>query len=154
MARNRIRQMWDRLSGLPGGKLIFSRAIGLYVPYTGSIGAMVEDLRDGHARASLTDRRAVRNHLNCVHALALANLAELTGNLGMIYGAPADSRFIVASLNIDYLKKARGTITATSTFEPPRTNERKEYLVPVELHDLEQVLVARCVLRTLVGPTK
>ena len=33
-----IRAMWSRLSSLPGGKLLFSKAIGKAAPYTGTIG--------------------------------------------------------------------------------------------------------------------
>ena len=112
---NFIRESWDRLTKVPGGAALFSRLVGVAAPYTGSMGARVVELRRGFARAELPDRRRVRNHLDCIHAIALANLAELTGNVAVAYSLPDDARFIVAGMSIDYLKKARGTITATST---------------------------------------
>ena len=39
--RNVLREFWDRVSGLPGGKRLVSRIIGRAAPYTGSIGARV-----------------------------------------------------------------------------------------------------------------
>lgn len=151
---NVIRETWDRVSRLPGGKRIFSTFVGMAAPYTGTIGAQVVELRRGYARVELRDRRWVRNHLRSVHAVALVNLAELTGNVALAYGLPDDARFIVAGLTIEYLKKARGTITAVSECPMPDTNERKEFEVLVEMLDESGEVVARCTLRSLVGPKK
>src|SRR5215475_1019397 len=104
-SRNAIREAWDRLNRLPGGKRAFSKLVGMAAPYTGSIGAQVKELRRGHAEVELKDRRAVRNHLQSVHAIALANLAELTGNVAVAYTLPDDARFIVAGISVDYVKK-------------------------------------------------
>ena len=110
-SRNLIRQAWDLLSRLPGGKAVFSRLVGRMAPYTGTIHAQVTVLRAGYAEVAMADRRAVRNHLDCVHAIALANLAELAGNVALAYSLPDDARFIVSGMEIEYVKKARGTIT-------------------------------------------
>jgi acyl-coenzyme A thioesterase PaaI-like protein len=112
----------------------------------------VTALRPGFAQAELDDRKSVRNHLDCVHAIALCNLAELAGNVGIAYSLPDDARFIVAGLSIEYVKKARGTITATSESPIPATNGKAEYAVPVIMTDGSGEVVARATLRTLVGP--
>ncbi len=152
--RNVIRDLWDRLHRLPGGTLLFTKMIGLAAPYTGTIGAHVEVLRRGHAEVTLRDRRAVRNHLECVHAIALTNLAELAGNVAIAYSLPDDARFIVAGLSIEYAKKARGTIRAIADVPVPDSSERREYDVPVRMIDPKGDEVARATLRTLVGPKK
>ena len=92
---NPIRDAWDRLQRLPGGERLFSRMAGAMAPYTGSIGAHVVALRQGYSEVRLADRRAVRNHLRCIHAVALVNLAEMTGNLAVAYSLPDDARFIM-----------------------------------------------------------
>lgn len=151
-ARNMLRQAWDVLSGVPGGKLLFSRLVGRMAPYTGSIHANVLVLRAGYAEVQMADRRGVRNHLDCVHAIALANLAELAGNLALAYSLPDDARFIVSGIEVEYTKKARGTITAVGEPPVPRTAARAQYEVPVVLRDASGDQVVRAVLHTLVGP--
>src|SRR5687768_9991352 len=104
--KNVLRLAWDVLSSVPGGKTVFSRIVGRMAPYTGSIHATVTVLRPGYAEVVMQDRRAVRNHLDCVHAIALANLAEMAGNIALAYSLPDDGRFIVSGLEIEYVKKA------------------------------------------------
>lgn len=150
--RNVIKLAWDTLSGMPGGKAVFSRLVGRMAPYTGSIHATVTVLRAGYAEVVMADRRAVRNHLDCIHAIALANLAELAGNVALAYSLPDDGRFIVSGMEIEYLKKARGTITAAGEPPIPRTSARAHYDVPVTLRDASGEEVAKVILHSLVGP--
>ena len=149
---NLLRSVWDRLSRLPKGPHLFSKLVGQAAPYTGSMNARVRELRVGYARVTIRDRRKIRNHLNCVHAIALANLAELTGNVAMGYSMPDDARFIVAGLSIEYLKKARGEITGESHCPVAETSAETTYEVPVVLRDRDGDEVARATLLTLVGP--
>jgi len=143
---------WKRLSGLPGGKKLFSLAIGRMAPYSGTIGAYVEELRPGYAKVSMKDRKKVRNHLDCVHAIALMNLAEISTGLAMISGMPSDARSILSGLSIEYLKKARGTLVAECTTPVLESSVRTEYDVIGEIKDASGEVVARATAKWLVGP--
>jgi acyl-coenzyme A thioesterase PaaI-like protein len=153
-SKNLVREAWDRLAGLPGGKWAFSKAIGRIAPYSGTVGAIVDELRPGYASVVLEDRPGVRNHLECVHAIALVNLAEIAGNLALSYALEPDARFIVAGLSIDYAKKARGTLRAVGTCPERLSSERHEHLVPVTITNGAGEVVATSELRTLVGPKR
>ncbi len=151
----RIRTLWTRLGGSPPGRLAFSRALGILVPYSGSIRPRVEALAPGHAVVRLRDRRRVRNHLGSVHAIALANLAEVTSGLAMIYALPDDARAILVGLEVDYLRKARGTLTAECRCTPPGSaREDREMTLEAEIRDGEGDVVVRARARWRVGPVQ
>ena len=147
-----IRALWDRLAPLPGGARLFSLALGRLAPYTGSVHPRVRELRAGYARVEMRDRRAVRNHLRSVHAIALMNLAEVTSGLALLYALPADARAILTRLTIDFVKKARGTLTAEAALDPPDTTERREYEFESTIRDAAGEVVAVARATWLVGP--
>lgn len=147
-----LKAMWARLSPLPGGKAVFSILLGRVVPYTGSIGARVEELRPGYARVVLRDRRAVRNHLRSVHAIALANLAEEASGLAMMFGLPDSARGILTGFSIEYLKKARGRLTAECEIAIPDVSVQAEHEIEVAIRDEAGDVVARARPTWLIGP--
>ncbi len=138
----RLLSTWQRLAPLPGGKWLFSRLLGWAAPYTGSIGARVELLEPGHVRVSLRDRRAVRQHLGSIHAVALVNLAEVTSGLAMLSAAGPGVRGIVTALRIQYHKKARGRLVAESLATLPPVTEPTDADVTATITDADGDVVA------------
>lgn len=107
--------IWQRLERIPGGKCLFSLLARWFVPYTGSVRPCVLELKPGYARVRMKDRRRVRNHLDCIHAAALMNIAEAASGLAFNCGLSRDKKAILTAFSITYLKKARGILTAECT---------------------------------------
>jgi len=116
---NSLLTWWQRLSYFPAGKWLFSFILACKAPYSGSISAKVEDISAGQAKVSLRDKNKIRNHLNSIHAIALINLGEITTGLAVLSIIPDNMRGIVSGLEAEYIKKARGKLVATASFELP-----------------------------------
>jgi acyl-coenzyme A thioesterase PaaI-like protein len=150
----RMMRVWRRLEPLPAGKWLFSRLLGFFAPYSGTIGANIVELKPGHALLALRDRRKVRNHLRSVHAIALANLGEVTSGLALMSALPGGMRGIITSLSIEYLKKARGRLLAESRCTPPSITSASEdiaFNVITEIRDAEEDIVARATVTWRLG---
>ena len=147
-----LRQHWQRCTSLPGGNWLFSRLLGLRAPYSATLGARVEQLEPGRCVVVLRERRRVRNHLGSVHAMALANLGELATGLALMNSLPNQARGILVGFSVDYLKKARGRLTATCRCEIPSSNLEHEYLLTGEIRNENGDIVAIARARWLVGP--
>jgi acyl-coenzyme A thioesterase PaaI-like protein len=145
---------WNTLHTKPGGKRIFSFLIGRFVPYSGTIGAIVDELRPGYARITLNDRKKVRNHLRSFHAIALANLGELTTGLAAMAGMPPKTRSILRSVNASFEKKARGLLTSTCTCELVAPKENTEYSIKAEIRDEAGDIVSVVTALWVIGPEK
>ncbi len=149
----RLRSLWDRLAPLPGGRWLFSRLLGLMVPYTATIGARVERFDPGHVVVSLRDRRRVRNHLRSVHAIALANVGELSTGLALLGAMGPEVRGILLGIDVGYVKKARGRLRAEARCQVPRVEEaRMEHVVEARVTDEAGDVVATVAARWLLSP--
>ena len=114
----------------------------------------VVSLEPGHAVVNLHDRRRVRNHLKSIHAIALANLAEFTTGIATLSGMPPGSRAILTGLQVDYHKKARGTLKAECRTQPPAAVEEQSLQVEAKIYDADGDCVATGLATWLIGPKK
>jgi len=94
----------------------------------------------------------VRNHLRSVHAVALTNLGEMATGLAFNLAMPPDSKAIVTRLRTDYLKKARGPLTATCRCEAPAGGRERDYEIVGDITDEAGDVVARVTATWRVRP--
>jgi len=147
-----LRAAWRRLAPLPGGKWLFSRLLGWMVPYSGTTRPLVLELGDGLARVRITDHRGIRNHLRSVHAVALVNVAELASGLAMTLALGEGLRGIVTHIEIDYLKKARGTLVAEARVTVPPVTKPEDHVFESVVTDASGAVVARARVRWRLAP--
>jgi acyl-coenzyme A thioesterase PaaI-like protein len=149
-----IIRTWNFLSKFPGGPFIFNKYLGYLIPYSGSISARVIELSSGSSRIELRERRAVRNHLGSVHAVALMNLGELASGLALITSIPQDARAILVKYSINFIKKARGTLTAQSRCDRILSADPRDIELGAEIRNEQGEKVAQVTATWKVGPKK
>jgi acyl-coenzyme A thioesterase PaaI-like protein len=149
-----LMRLWRNLSPLPGGAWLFSRIFGWLVPYSGSVRPRILVFEAGHSEIEIQDRRANRQHLGSVHAIALMNVAEQASGLAMLAGLPDGIRGIVTQISIQYFKKARGTIRAVSRVSVPAIIGDTEIDVTADCLDRSGQVVARATVRWRIGPER
>lgn len=66
------------------GTHVLAFYVGLVAPYSSSISPCIIKLTKEECVVSIEDRPWLRNPFNSVHAIALANLAELASGLGVL----------------------------------------------------------------------
>ena len=115
---NSTLSLYHRLTKVPWGKNIFTRGLTFRAPYFASIHPLVVELRPGHCSVKMKDRRSVRNHIGSINAGAMCTLSELTGGLAVEATIPSNLRWIPKEMSVEYVKKARGTITGICEFNP------------------------------------
>jgi acyl-coenzyme A thioesterase PaaI-like protein len=147
-----LRAVWSRLRNIPGGGIVMGRMLGVLAPYTGTIRPEVVTLEPGFSSIRIHDRRAVRNHLSSVHAIALLNLGEVATGTALLFTIPDNARGIIVHLGMDYLKKARGTLTAECNCPPISGTEKKQYDITADIKNEAGEVVARAHAKWQVGP--
>ncbi|BBL22521.1 hypothetical protein F939_00011 [Acinetobacter radioresistens DSM 6976 = NBRC 102413 = CIP 103788] len=147
--------IWKKLSSKPCGKWAFSKALCFKAPYFASISPKFEELRPEFCKVSISKSRKVTNHLGTVHAIAMCNMAELSGGTMTEVTVPATHRWIPKGMTVEYLKKATTGLVATAT---PATSldltQPSEYLVNVEVKDQLDEVVFKAVITMWISPKK
>lgn len=124
------------------------------IPFNKHIGLQVVEVGEGRGVVRLPDDAHLANHVGSQHAGALFSAAEAASGAAFV-GAFAERMGeitpLAKSARIDYLKLAKGPITATGTLGADRGRlldeldaaGRVEFPVEVELNDEQGVRVAQ-----------
>jgi acyl-coenzyme A thioesterase PaaI-like protein len=146
---------WKKLEHKPGGKVLFSMAVGLLSPYTGSLFAKVDELEPGYCKVKMRHWFWLGNPFGSIHAFALGNLAEMVSGLAFLAGLPADARAIIVSIDrIEYPTMSRGTMTAICKCDVAKTADESFYSVTAEIFNKEGELCVSFKATWKVWPKK
>jgi acyl-coenzyme A thioesterase PaaI-like protein len=151
---NRVLGLWQQLSTKPLGKWMFSRIICFKAPYFGTIKPHFEEIQPGFSRVSMPNRRAVHNHIQTVHAIALCNLAEIGAGTMMEASLSKNMRWLPKGMNVQYLKKAETDLEAHCTAADFADGPARESIVSVDVKDRHGNTVCHADVIMWVSPRK
>lgn len=149
-------QLYQVLAKAPLGKTLYSRLVGVKAPYFASIRPAVSHLSPQQCEVRIRNARRVHNHLGTVHAIALCNMAELSGGLLTDANVTPKQRWIPRGMQVQYLKKAvtdlRAVATPTGTL--PAAGESGSFPVHIAIYDTAEQLVFTADIDMWVTPKK
>jgi acyl-coenzyme A thioesterase PaaI-like protein len=146
-------QAYNRLSPLPLGKWLFSKAVCIKAPYFATIKPHVAELRPGYSEVHAKNRRGVHNHLGTFHAIAMCNMAELAAGTLTDVSIPDTHRWIPTAMHVQYLKKATTDLRAVAELDPlPQFGEPQDLEVVVRVLDTANDEVVRAAITMRVSP--
>lgn len=139
---NRLTKLVKATSKLPKSlrSTIWSKAFGRVVPMVGTANIRYLEVSPDQVKVRIENQRNMQNHIKGVHAAAMALLAETaTGFLTGLH-VPDHRIILIKSLHVDYLKIAKGGLTATAYLNAEQqafiaTQENGELLIPVTVID-------------------
>ncbi|MEV4776761.1 hotdog fold domain-containing protein [Microbacterium sp. LWO13-1.2] len=157
MTTSPIKKTYQALRTRPLGMRIFSAIVSMKAPYFRTIRPMIVSLEPGRGEARIRDRWGVHNHIGTVHAIACCNLAELVAGTTIDFSLPETHRWIPKGMNVGYLLKAKGTLTAVGTIEGLETlaaDEARDVIVSVDVTDPGGAVVVHADITMWVTPRR
>ncbi|AFT69659.1 Thioesterase superfamily enzyme [Alloalcanivorax dieselolei B5] len=147
--------LYNKLSDLPMGKILFTRGVCFKAPYFATIRPLITGLRPGYGEVKIRKRRSVQNHLGTVHAIAMCNMAELASGTMTEISVPATHRWIPKGMEVEYLKKAETDLIAVARAElPGQWPDSGDFSTRVEVQNIHGEVVARMVITMWVSVKK
>lgn len=119
--------------------LLFGRTI----KFAGTAGVRVEALDMQQARLRLANKSKVQNHIGSVHAAATALLGESASGFLLGMHVPDDKIPLLKSMNIQYLKRSTGALTAQAQLD-------EEQIKQIHSADKGEVVI-RVLIRDQLG---
>ena len=119
---------------------VWSKAFGRVVPMVGTANIRYLEVSPSQVVVRIENQRNMQNHIKGVHAAAMALLAETATGFVTGLNVPDHCIVLIKSLQVDYLKVAQGSLTATATLTPEQQqfildNEKGELEIPVTVVD-------------------
>ena len=100
------------------GKRIFSFAFGQVAPYFASVRPQFVTIRPNYAELTIKKRRAVKNHIGTVHAIAVCNGLEAAMGALAEASIPKDKRWIPKGMEVAYLAKSSSDLRCIAETDP------------------------------------
>lgn len=148
---NRLRRADRILRRFPGWVRRAAITFGFRytVPFFGAARAHIEEVSDLEVVVRVADRRQVRNHVEGVHAVAMALSAETA--TGLLVAMNLQDRVVplLVRMNIHYVHRSNGDLTARAHITPAQaetlqSTHRGQMTIAVEVTDEAGAMPIEC----------
>lgn len=143
--------LWNKLGRNAIGRLLFSKAVCMKAPYFGSIKPSFHQLEPGLVEVHIKKRRAITNHLNTVHAIAMCNAAELAAGTCLDVSLDAKYRWIPVGMEVKYQKMAKTNLKAICSISHYQTLGVGDHTLPVSVLDTKGIEVFHAQIKMRVS---
>lgn len=148
---NKLHTLVKRLNVLPA-KLKYKAItwfFGNKVKFVRIANIQIIALQNQTLTCFISNKKKVQNHIGGVHAAAMALLAESATGLITGLHLPDNKLPLLKSMHIDYVKRAKGSLTAIATItheqiEQMKMQDKGEIKIHVVVKDEEQEQPIQC----------
>jgi acyl-coenzyme A thioesterase PaaI-like protein len=151
-SRSPVIKLWQSYGGSSVGRWLVSRMICFKAPYFSTIRPTFTEIGPGHVALKFPKRRAIHNHINSVHAIAMCNAAELAGGVCLDVSLDANFRWIPVGMTVQYLKIAKTDLRAVCQVERYDWNVPQDIVMPVSVYDTSNVEVFHADIMMRISP--
>ncbi len=139
---NRMRQGLKQIEMLPADQKIkmMNAFISSQVKLLATTDTIIEKLISDECVVTIANQSKVQNHIGTVHAAAMALIAETATGMVLSMNMPDDKIQVAKSMNVKFIKIAKGNLKATATLNEEqmnfaRTTEKGDLTIPVKVLD-------------------
>lgn len=117
MKRSLIQKMLDHPTGL---KLFaLNQMLKFIIPFNSAHGIRLISIHEKEVRAILPKRRRNLNHIQSIHACAIATVGEFCAGMSLLQSFPSSEfRLILSNLKVEYLYQGRTDLTGSIQTHP------------------------------------
>lgn len=131
---------------------LLNKIMSYAVPFNKPHGFQVSTINSNYIKTFAPYHKKNFNHVKGIHACAIATVGELAAGIMLMYHfSPAEYRFIMSNMEIEYHYQAKKNITATATLTNEakaavlntlKGTEKTSQLIVSEIKDDDQNLIA------------
>ncbi|KAI1311540.1 hypothetical protein EDD11_003456 [Mortierella claussenii] len=140
--------LWNIMHGLDFVPIrmrswLFSVIVGMVNPYSNSINYRIIEVEKGKVRGVMKETKKISNPFRRVHAGALVTFGETIGSFAVFTHLGKKDRAILTNLNAEYIKVARGYLTASSVVPDFKDLKLQEVVTEVIIRNAAYETVAK-----------
>ncbi len=121
---------------------VFQNWIKFTIPFASQSRFQLLLFKEGVCSIQMPLIKKNQNHIKTQHAVAIAQLGELTSGLAMISLLPENSLILLKELNVKYIKKGESNLISTVKLDFKDFEKKGDIFINSEIKNLSNEIVA------------